>query len=74
MRIYFHPRRAHEVMLDREGVEVSGWQEARAQALRAVEELGQHDAACWSGWTLVCRNATGHVLFTLDLDTLVCTS
>ena len=71
MRVYFHLRKAHaEVLLDVEGVEVAGPQEARLLTLRALERLceNQDDAPYESGWTLIAVDAAGHQLFTLDLD------
>ena len=71
LRIYFHLRRAHDVMPDDQGVDVSGPEEARNQALRVIDELRQKDGLYWSGWSLVAADAAGNVLFTLDLDSLV---
>ena len=71
MRIYFHLKGAHEVILDEEGVEVSGPQEARVQALLAIEELrDEKEGQGWSGWSLVAADDWGTVLFSLDLDSL----
>ena len=71
MRIYFHLKSAHEVILDVEGVEVSSVQEAREQALLAIEELRYQDGQHWSGWTLAATDAARDVLFTVDLDSPV---
>ncbi len=68
MRIHFHVRKAQVVIPDPEGVEVSGPEEARVQALLAIEELQKEEDQDWSGWTLVAVDAAGNVLFTLDLD------
>jgi hypothetical protein len=71
LRVYFHLRSAHDVILDPEGVEVSNLQEARVQAIRAMEELRHEDAAAareWSGWTLTVADASGTILFSLNLD------
>ena len=73
MRLYFHLRYAHEVIRDPVGVEVADLEDARAQAIRAVEELRQEDASVardWSGWTLEAADANGTVLFSLDLDVI----
>ena len=70
MRVYFHLRSAHDVIFDPEGLEVSDLQEARGQATLAIEELRQEDVAAardWSGWTLTVADASGEVLFSLDL-------
>jgi hypothetical protein len=69
--VYFHLRSAHDVIFDLEGLEVSDLQEARVQAIRALEEVRQEDASAvrdWSGWTLTVADARGTVLFSLDLD------
>jgi hypothetical protein len=71
VRIYFHLKSAHEVILDPTGVEVSGSQDARVQASEVIEELRQTDARYWSGWTLTATDAAGAVLFTVDLDSTV---
>jgi hypothetical protein len=68
IRIYFHLQGAHEVLLDAEGVEVSDPQEARIQAARVIEELRPKDIQYWSGWTLTAIDASGRVLFSVDLD------
>jgi hypothetical protein len=70
VRIYFHLKDAHEVLLDVEGVEVSDPHEARVQAALVIEELRPTDAQYWSGWTLTAT-AAGRVLFTVDLDSNV---
>ena len=57
MRIYFHLKDAHHVLPDDNGVEVSGPEEVRDQALRVVEELREKDARHWSGWSLVAADA-----------------
>jgi hypothetical protein len=70
VRIYFHLKSAHEMLRDGEGVEVSGPQEARAQAALVIEELRPKDVHLWSGWTLTAT-AAGRVLFAVDLDSNV---
>jgi hypothetical protein len=65
--LYFHLKDAHEMILDDEGVEVSGAHEARIQALLAIAELQEEDARDWSGWILTATDAHGRVLFTLNL-------
>ena len=67
VRIYFHLKDAHEVLLDVEGVEVSDPQEARVQAALVIEELRPTDVQYWSGWTLTATR----VLFAVDLDSNV---
>ena len=72
VRIYFHLRDGHEVLLDGEGVEVSDPHEARVQAALVIEELRLTEAQYWSGWTLTAT-AGGRVLFAVDLDSNVWT-
>jgi hypothetical protein len=71
VRIYFHLKSAHEILLDEEGVEVSDPHEARVQAALVIEELRSTDVQYWSGWTLTAADAAGRVLFAVDLDTNV---
>jgi hypothetical protein len=71
VRVYFHLRSAQDEIFDPEGLEVSDLQEARVQAIRAIEELRQEDPSAardWSGWTLTVADGSGVVLFSLDLD------
>ena len=68
LRIHFHLKSAQEEILDHQGVEVSGPEEARVQALMAVEELHQEEVQDRSGWRLVATDSAGEVVFTLDLD------
>jgi hypothetical protein len=71
VRIYFHLKSGHEVVLDAEGVEVSDPHEARVQAALVIEELRPKDAQFWSGWTLTAIDAAGRVVFSVDLDSNV---
>jgi hypothetical protein len=70
-RYYFHLVSEHEVILDREGVEVADLAEAGAEALKAVEELRQEGpsaATDWAGWWLEVTDASGVVVFSISLD------
>ena len=71
MRLHFHLKDGHEMIPDLEGVEVSGPQEARIQAILAIEELRREAGQDWSGWTLTAADGSGAVLFSLDLDSVV---
>ena len=71
IRIYFHLKDAHEVLLDVEGIEVSDPHEARTQAAFVIEELRPKDAQYWSGWILTATDGARRVLFTVDLDSNV---
>ena len=69
MRVYFHLKDAHEVLLDSlEGVEVTDLHEVPARAAMAIEELRSDDVQYWSGWTVTAVDAAGRVLFAVDLD------
>ncbi len=74
MRVHFHLLDGHETIRDLEGVEVADLQEARVQAIRAVQELAQEDelaAQSWSGSTLSVADDRGAVLFSLALDDFI---
>lgn len=69
MRLYFHLVDQQEAIRDLEGVQVTDLEQARAEALQAVEELRMEDPTQdWSGWTLRISDETGRVLLSLDLD------
>jgi hypothetical protein len=73
MRCYFNLVDGSEVILDREGIEVSGLEEARAEALHAIREQRRADPVAareWSGWTLTAVDSTGRPLFSMPLDDL----
>jgi hypothetical protein len=71
VRVFFHLSRAHEVFRDREGIEVADLEEARVQAISAIEEIRNedHDATRgWSGWTLTIADESGEILLSITLD------
>jgi hypothetical protein len=71
MRCYFHLVDASEVIRDRTGIEVSGPDEARAEALQAIRQQRQVDPATardWTGWSLTVVDDTGRQLFSIPLD------
>jgi len=73
VRVYFHLVSADQVILDPDGVEVRDVDQARTEALKAIEKFRDEDAEvvrAWSGWTLSVYGAGGNLLFTLDLDRL----
>jgi hypothetical protein len=54
-RYYFHLVSQHEVILDKDGVEVADLAAAGAEALKAIEELRRESpsaATGWEGWWL----------------------
>ena len=56
MRIYFHLKDSHQVLHDHEGIEVSGPEEARLQALLTIQEELQDSVQNYSGWSLVAAD------------------
>ena len=71
MRVYFHLRKETETIRDENGVEVRDVDGARAEALNTILEMriaGDQEPADWAGWKLEVVDASGAVLFSLDLD------
>jgi hypothetical protein len=70
MRCYFNLLSASDMIKDTDGIEVDDVEEARAQALKAVEELREDDATAnedWQGWRLEVVDEEGSILFTVAL-------
>ena len=70
-RYYFHLVSQHEVILDKDGVEVADLAAAGAEALKAIEELRRESpsaATGWAGWWLEVTDASGVVVFSISLD------
>jgi hypothetical protein len=70
MRCYFNLVDGSEVIRDREGIEVSDPEQARAEALHVIREQRQADfpPIDWSGWRLNVVDSTGGLLFSIPLD------
>lgn len=71
MRVYFHATNGVRSILDQVGIEVVDIEQARVEALRALEEFRQEldpFEDCLSGWRLEVVDAAGLVVLTLDLD------
>ena len=71
MRCYFHLVRDHENLIDDDGVEVSDFENAKAQATMAVTELqreGRGIVEDWSGWQLNVVDAEGCLLWSVPLS------
>ena len=71
MHCYFHPVNGSEVICDTEGLEVADLNQAQAEALETLYALAREDedaAATWSGWRLDVLDASGALLFSIDLD------
>ena len=63
MRCYFHLVNGHTELVDNDGVEVSDLEDAKVQAMMAVDELQQEYEGFvddWDGWHLhiICQNGT----------------
>jgi hypothetical protein len=55
---------------DEDGIEVADLDAAKAEALKAVQEMrGEQDTEShdWGDWTLAISDASGAVLFSLDV-------
>ena len=71
MRCYFHLVNSHEEILDDEGIEVSDLEDAKAQALVAIEDIREEAiqlGASWHGWRLEIADSSGRVLASLSLE------
>jgi hypothetical protein len=70
MRCYFNLLSASDIIRDTDGIEVDDLEEARAQALRAVEELREDNNVTnddWQGWRLEVVDENGTLLFAISL-------
>ena len=76
MRVCFDLRAKHGAIPDREGVEVADLEQAFADALELLCELRENENAVrdWSGWALEAADATGRIVFSLDLDAIAAVS
>ncbi|MBZ6078368.1 DUF6894 family protein [Microvirga puerhi] len=71
MRCYFNLVDGHARILDHDGIEVLDLDQARVQALKAIEELLEEDgemADDWRNWTLEVTNESGTILFSIPLN------
>ncbi|AWM88991.1 hypothetical protein [Microvirga sp. 17 mud 1-3] len=71
MRCYFNLIDGYERILDVDGIEVSTLEQARLQAVKAIEELLEEDdgiAEDWRSWTLEVTNEDGRVLLSIPLN------
>jgi hypothetical protein len=71
MRCYFNLIDGYERILDLDGIEVSNLDQARLQAVKAIEELLEEDDGIsedWRSWTLEVTNEDGRVLFSIPLN------
>jgi hypothetical protein len=71
MRCYFHLVNSHETIPDDTGIEVSNLEDAKAQALQAIEDIREEAiqlGASWQGWRLDIVDRSGRVLLSIPLD------
>ena len=71
MRCYFHLIHDHDELIDDEGVEVSDFESAKAQAIMAMGELQRESRGIvedWSGWQLNVVDAEGYLLWSTPLS------
>ena len=70
MKCYFNLVNGSERIMDQEGLEVKGLEQAWAQALKALEELREEDGGDegdWNNWSLEVTDISGSVLFAINL-------
>ena len=73
MRCHFNLADAHQTVVDDEGVDIPGLDQAHTLARDAIREAiqeGDLTIADCPGWRLEARDASGAILFTIRLDTL----
>jgi hypothetical protein len=71
MRCYFHLVNSHEEILDDEGIEVSDLEDAKARAMRAIDDIRDEairQEASWQGWRLDIVDPLGRVLASLPSE------
>ncbi|WP_442000444.1 DUF6894 family protein [Microvirga sp. 2TAF3] len=71
MRCYFNLVDGYEKILDQDGIEVLDLEQARVQALKAIEELLEEDDAAaedWRNWVLEVTDGSGTILFSIPLS------
>ncbi|MCB8823037.1 DUF6894 family protein [Microvirga rosea] len=74
MRCYFNLIDNYEKILDHDGIEVTDLDQARVQAIKAIEELLEEEeefAEDWRNWTLEVTNETGKVLLSIPLNSIL---
>jgi hypothetical protein len=71
MRCYFHLVNGSEMIRDTDGLEVADADQARTEAIEAIQILAREDGEApgtWSGWRLDICDASGTVLSSISLD------
>jgi hypothetical protein len=72
MRLYFHLVDGTATIPDEAGIEVANLDAAKAEALSTIREMrAEHgtEPRDWASWRLVVADASGDVLFSLDVAT-----
>jgi hypothetical protein len=70
MRCYFNLVNGSEKIIDQDGIEVKNIEQARVQALKAIEELREEEDASeseWANWSLEVTDSSGTVFFSINL-------
>jgi hypothetical protein len=69
MRVFFNLVNGSESIQDEDGVEASGVEHARAEALNVIREVQEDEAEprAWAGWQLQARDTGGTLLFSVGL-------
>jgi hypothetical protein len=70
MRCYFHLSDGHSLISDDEGIEVADLDEARSEAMKAIEEFRAEAAAAEhrTGWRMDITDESGTIFLSIDLD------
>ena len=74
MRCYFNLINGTDRIVDTDGIEVRDLDQARAQAMKAIQELREEDDAepgDWLDWTLEATDSSGVVLFSIPLGVVL---
>lgn len=71
MWCFFHLVKGDEIIRDEMGIEVDSMEQARREALEAIEELRMdipEAADDWEGWAMVITDRSGAVLLSIPLS------
>lgn len=74
MRCYFNLVNGREKIIDQDGIEVRDIEQARVQALKAIDELREEDGASmsdWNDWSLEVTDSSGEVFFRISLGAVL---
>jgi hypothetical protein len=71
MRCHFHLVNCQVAIFDDTGVEVTDIEAAKAQALKAIQEMRLEDSQVdedWQGWKLDIADPSGDILLSIPLN------